>query len=111
MRDLRRRLERLEAQIRTSRCAWTSDVESARTRAVARLRLHIGELMGAEHHTAVQSARALLIGDTPEQAAADLKTLQRWGRAHPELLTPHDGWAARITARLEEMAQRPEAQQ
>lgn len=84
--------------------AW--DLEAARTRAAARVRLHIGEAPDAAWHPAVKSAHAFLIGDTPAQAAADLDTLRRWYASHPEALDPDDGTLMRITARLAEMAQR-----
>jgi hypothetical protein len=71
--------------------------------------LHIGERLKIPNHPAVVSARELLMGDTPERQQADLDTLQRWGREHPELLAPDDGWRERISAKLDEMSQRIEA--
>ncbi len=106
MRDPRLPLERLEAQIQASQPAFSSDVEAARARAAARVRLNIGEVLDAAWHPAVKSAHALLIGDTPAQAAADLEVLQRWGTKHPEVLAPDDGTLTRIMQRLEEMARR-----
>jgi hypothetical protein len=58
----------------------------------------------------VVSAQALLVDNTPAQAAADLETLRRWAVAHPEILNPDEDRCARITAKLKEMAQRMEAQ-
>jgi hypothetical protein len=80
--NLERRVCKLEAQIHASQPSWTSDVESARTRAAAWVRLEIGEALDAVGHPAVLSARTLLIGDTPAQAAANLETLTRWRATH-----------------------------
>jgi hypothetical protein len=107
--SLERRVCKLEAQLQPTPLAWSADVEACRARAAARIRLHIGERLNVPWHPAVVSARELLVGDTPEQQQADLETLQRWGREHPERLTPDDGWAARFTAKLDEMAQRMQA--
>jgi hypothetical protein len=107
--SLDRRLCKLETQLQASQLSWISDVEAASARVAARVRLKIGELLEAAWHPAVKSARDILHGDTPAQAAADLETLQRWGRQHPEVLAPDDGWGARITARVEEMVQRMQA--
>ena len=103
------RLKRLEAQLQPKPLAWSADVEACRARAAARIRLHIGERLNIPWHPAVVSARELLQGDTPAQKQADLETLQRWGREHPELLAPDDGWRERFIAKLDEMAQRLEA--
>jgi hypothetical protein len=110
MSNLDARLKRLEAQLQPKPLAWSADVEACRTRAAARIRLHIGERLDIPWHPAVMSARELLIGDTPAQQQADLDTLQRWGREHPELLVPDDGSRERFSAKLDEMAQRIEAQ-
>jgi hypothetical protein len=107
--SLESRLHKLEAQLQPKPLAWSADVEACRARAAARVRLHIGERLGIQDHPAVVSARELLKGYTPEQAATDLEILQRWGREHPELLAPDNGWRERFTAKLEEMAQRIEA--
>jgi hypothetical protein len=110
MSALKRRIHKLEAQIEVRQPAYSLDVKAARTRAAARVRLYIGERLNVASHPAVQSACALLIGDTPAQAATDLELLQRWGRQHPDALAPDEGTLARITAKLEAMAQRLEAQ-
>jgi hypothetical protein len=110
LRDVHQRLKRLETQMQASRPSWSSDIEAARTRAAARARLKIGEALHVAWHPAVESARDLLIGDTPAQASADLEILQRWGRQYPAALYPADGTRARIMARMEEMAQRMQAQ-
>jgi hypothetical protein len=108
-RSIDARLARLEAQLQPTPRAWSADVEACRARAVARVRLHIGERLNIPNHPAVVSARELLTGYTSEQAATDLEILQRWGREHPERLAPDDGWHERFTAKLDEMAQRLEA--
>jgi hypothetical protein len=104
------RLKRLEAQFQPKPLAWSADVEACRARAAARIRLHIGERLNIPWHPSVVSAWELLKGYTSEQAAVDLEILQRWGREHPELLAPDDGWRERFIATLDEMAQRIEAQ-
>jgi hypothetical protein len=104
--SLESRLHKLEAQIQPKPLAWSADVEACRARAAARVRLHVGERLNIPWHPSVVSARELLIGDTPEQKQADLDTLQRWGREHPELLAPDDGWRERFNATLDETAQR-----
>jgi hypothetical protein len=102
--NLKRRVGKLEAQLQASQPSFDLDVESARTRVAARLRLKIGEVLDAAWHPAVVSARMLLMGDTPDQAAADMATLQRWGNMHPEALTPDDGTLTRIIQKLEQTA-------
>jgi hypothetical protein len=109
MRDHRRRLATLESFIPRSQPRWGPEVEAVRARVVARIKLYIGERLGMPNHPAIQSAHARLMGDTPERAQAALETLHRWGQAHPERLTPDDGWGPRIMRRLDEMAQRMEA--
>jgi hypothetical protein len=106
MRNAQRRLERLEASMQG---VWPADVEHAKQRSLARLKVRIGEACGISEHPVVQSARTLLMGDTPEQAEADTAILQRWARQHPATLYPDDDARARITAKLEEMAQRMQA--
>jgi hypothetical protein len=104
MRSIEGRLHKLETQHQARQPCWSMDVESARTRAAARVRLQIGEMCDAAWYPAVVSARMLLMGDTPDQAAADMDTLQRWGNMHPEALTPDDGTLTRIIQRLEQTA-------
>jgi hypothetical protein len=106
MHDLSRRLERLETQLQG---VWPADIEHAKQRSLARLKVRIGEACGTSEHPGVQSARTLLMGDTPEQAEADTAILQRWAREHPATLYPDDGARARIEAKLEEMARRPQS--
>jgi hypothetical protein len=108
MRDRRRRLEQLEERIRG---VWPVEVETAKARALARVRLKIATALDAGGDARFKADVALLADDTPEQAAADLETLRRWARQHPATLYPADNGArARITAKLEEMARRLEAQ-
>jgi hypothetical protein len=102
--NLKRRVDKLEALLQASQPSFDLDVESARTRVAARLRLKIDEVLDAAWHPAVVSARMLLMGDTPDQAAADMDTLQRWGNMHPEALTPDDGTLTRIIQKLEQTA-------
>jgi hypothetical protein len=109
MRDTRRRIEKLESLRQISQPRWSPEVEAVRARVVARIRLYIGERLGIPNHPAIQSAHDLLLDDTPERKQADLETLRRWGQAHPEMLTPDDGGVARLMQRLDEMAQRMEA--
>jgi hypothetical protein len=106
--SLERRVDKLEAQRQPTPLAWSADVDACRTRAGARVRLYVGERLQIPDHPSVVAARALLMGDTPERKQADLDTLQRWGREHPEQLAPDDGWYERFIAKLEEMAQRLE---
>jgi hypothetical protein len=109
MRNPRRRLEKLESLMQSSQSRWSPEVEAVRARVVARLRLSIGERLGLLNHPAIQSAHALLRGDSPAQKQADLETLRRRGQAHPERLPPDDGRGARLMQRLDEMAARMEA--
>jgi hypothetical protein len=106
MRDPRRRLERLEARIRG---VWLAELEAAKARALARVRLRISAALGVEGDPAFKADAVLLADDTPEQAAADTELLQRWASQHPATLYPVDGVRARFTAKLEEMAQRLQA--
>jgi hypothetical protein len=106
MRNAQRRLEQLEARIRG---VWPAEVEAAKARALARVRLKISVALDAAGHPACKADVALLADDTPEQAVADTKILQRWARQHPATLYPDDGARAHITAKLEEMAQRMQA--
>jgi hypothetical protein len=114
VRSLERRIARLEAAAgRASdyttavQAAW--DVEAARTRVAARVRLHIAERLGIPNHPAAQSARALLEGYTAAQAAADLDLLKRWAASHPDAFEPDEEGCARIMRKVEEMAQRLQA--
>jgi len=106
--SLSRRLCRLEAEMQARQPAWSADIEAVRARVVARIKVHIGAALQAEWHPAVKAAHEILSRDTPAQVAADRDTLQRWGRAHPDLLTPDAGGRARFIRKLEEMAQRME---
>jgi hypothetical protein len=63
--NLERRIGKLEAQRQARQPSYSSDVEAARIRTAARIRLHIGEALGAIGHPAVISAQTLLFGDTP----------------------------------------------
>jgi hypothetical protein len=104
MRNAQRRLEQLEARMRG---VWPAEVEAAKARALARVRVKISVALGAADHPAFQADAALLTDDTPEQAAADTELLQRWARQHPSTMYPDaDGARPRITAKLEEMARR-----
>jgi hypothetical protein len=103
MRDPRRRLERLEARMQG---VWPAEVQAAKARALARVRLKIAVALDAVGDPAFKADAELLAGDTPEQAAADVTVLRCWTRQHPETLYPADGVRGRITAKLEEMTQR-----
>jgi hypothetical protein len=109
MRTFERRVCKLEAEIQARQPAWSADIEAVRARVVARIKVHIGEALAAGWHPTVKSAREILGGDTPAQAAADRDILERWGRAHPELLHPDEDGRTRIMQKLEEMAQRRHA--
>jgi hypothetical protein len=106
MSDAQRRLERLEARIRG---VWPADVEAAKVRVLAPVRLKISVALDAVDHAAFKADDALLANDTPEQAAADEAVLRRWARQYPETRYPDDGARVRIAARLEKMAQRLQA--
>jgi hypothetical protein len=107
MRNPRRRLERLEARIRG---VWPADVQAAKVRALARLRLKISVALDRGGDPTFQADAVLLADNTLEQAAADTEILRHWARQHPVTLYPEDGVRERITAKLEEMARRLEAQ-
>ena len=100
------RLHKLETQLQARQLCWSMDVESARTRTAARVRLKIGEALGAAWQPAVISARTLMVGDTPHRRLPIERSCGRWGRDYSETLAPDDGTLTRISARLEEMAQR-----
>jgi hypothetical protein len=104
--DPRRRLEHLEARMQG---VWPADVQAAKLRALARVRLKIAQVTRPVGHPDIEDARVLLAEDTPEQAAADLKVLRCWARQYPMTLYRADGARARITAKLEEMHQRLQA--
>jgi hypothetical protein len=107
MRNYEQRLQRLERSLPR----WPSEVEQAKQRCLARLHIRIGDACGLRKHPLVVKAQTDLIEDTPAQAEHDRETLQRWARQHPATLYPADNGArARITAKLEEMARRLEAQ-
>jgi hypothetical protein len=107
MRNAHRRVEQLESQIQGR---WPADVEAAKARALARVRLKISVALDAVGHPACKADVALLADDTPEQAAADREILQRWARQYPATLYPDDDGARdRIAAKLEEMARRMQA--
>jgi hypothetical protein len=108
---LENRLHKLEAQLQAKEppYTWAVEVVWTRARVAARVRRRIGEMRGAGEHAADEDARTLLTGDTPEQAAADLKMLERWDRAHPQAITPEPSVRERISAKLETMARRLEA--
>jgi hypothetical protein len=103
VRDPRRRLERLEAR---TRGVWPAEVEAAKARALARVRLKISVALDRVDDPAFKAYHAFLADDTPEQAAADTELLQRWARRHPATLYPDDGVRERIEAKLEELARR-----
>jgi hypothetical protein len=99
----KRRLAHLEAQMRG---VWPADVEAAKARVLARVRLKIRVALGAVGHPACKADAALLADDTPEQAAADTELLQRWAHEYPATLYPDGGARERIAATLEEMTRR-----
>jgi hypothetical protein len=103
MRNAQRRVEQLESQIQGR---WPAEVEAAKRRALARVRLKIATALDAVGDARFKADIALLADDTPEQAAADLETLRRWAQRHPATLYLVDGARDRMAARLEEMARR-----
>jgi hypothetical protein len=107
MRDLRRRLERLERALPWPR--WPAAVEEVKQRCLARLHLRIGAATDQMEHPLIMKALAQLIDDTPDQAEQDRPTLRRWAEQHPELMRGTEGERDRITARLEQIAERQEA--
>jgi hypothetical protein len=98
VRDPRRRLERLEAR---TQGVWPAEVQAAKARALARLRLKISVALDRVGDLTFKADAALL--------AADTEILQRWARQHPATLYPDDGVRERIAAKLEEIARRMEA--
>jgi hypothetical protein len=105
MHNYERRLQRLEQSLPR----WPSEIEQAKQRCLARLHIRIGEACSIREHPLVVKAQTELMDDTPAQAEHDRETLRRWARQHPATLYPDDGAWARITAKLEEMAQRIQA--
>jgi hypothetical protein len=106
--SLERRIARLESAERPGQ--WPAEVEAAKQRAYARLWLKLGQALDTPDHPRVIWARTMLVDDPPEQAALDLDTLRRWGDAHPNTSYPEtDGSRARLERKLEEIAQRMEA--
>jgi hypothetical protein len=106
----KQRLRRLEAATRLQPGEWPADVETAKQRALARLWCRLGTALDAADHPRVRWARTLLQDDSPEQAAADRDTLQRWDAAHPETHYPEiQDIRARFTRKLDEIRQRLEA--
>jgi hypothetical protein len=103
MRNAQHRLAQLETQFQGR---WPVEVESAKARALARVRLKIATALDAVGDARFKADVALLADDTPEQAAADLETLRRWAQRHPQTLYSDSTARDRITAKLEEMAQR-----
>jgi hypothetical protein len=101
------RLKRLERAVPWP--SWPSDIEQAKQRCLARLKVRIGDACGIPEHPTVRQAQAMLIDDTPDQAKQDRETLQRYAQQHPELMRHAEGARARITATLEQMVQRLEA--
>jgi hypothetical protein len=103
MRNPQRRLEQLEQCIRG---VWPVGVETAKARALARVRLKIATALDAVGDARFKADAALLADDTPAQAAADTELLQRWAHEYPATLYPDSGARERIAATLEEMARR-----
>jgi hypothetical protein len=106
MNHLEKRLTRLEHVLPR----WPPSVEAAKQRCLARVHLRIGEALGKMDDPLVVKAQTLLTDDTPAQRAQDLDTLQRWSRAHPELARGTEEARDRISAKLEAMARRVEAE-
>jgi hypothetical protein len=106
MRDPQGRLALLEARMQG---VWPADVEAAKRRVLARVRLKISLALGVVDDPAFAVDHALLTDDSAEQAAADREILQRWARQHPATLYPEDGARERITAKLEAMGRGLEA--
>jgi hypothetical protein len=103
MRNAHRRVEQLESQIQGR---WPVEVEAAKRRALARVRLKIAAALDAVGDARFQADDALLADDTPEQAAADLETLRCWAQQHPATLYPVDDAHDRMAAKLEDLARR-----
>jgi hypothetical protein len=111
MNSRERRVRKLEVEMREPPGDWPAAVEAAKQYTLARAWRTLGLALDAADHPRVQWAMTLLQDDTPEQAALDLDTLQRWGKAHPDTLYPvAEGVRARFKRTLEEMARRLEAQ-
>jgi hypothetical protein len=106
MRNAHRRVEQLESQIQSR---WPVEVEAAKRRALARVRLKIAAALDAVGDARFQADVSLLADDTPEQAAADLQALHRWAQQYPMTLHQVDSARERIAAKLEEMARRMQA--
>jgi hypothetical protein len=85
---------------------WPVEVETAKARVLARVRLKIATALDVVGDARFKADVALLADDTPEQAAADLETLRRWAQRHPMTLYQVDGARDRMAVRLEEMEQR-----
>jgi hypothetical protein len=103
MRNARRRVEQLESQIQGR---WSAEVEAAKQRVLARVRLKIATALDAVGDASFKADVARLADDTPEQAAADTAILQRWARQHPVTLYQDDSARASSAAKLETMARR-----
>jgi hypothetical protein len=103
MRNAQRRLAHLEARMRG---VWPAEVEAAKGRALARVRLKIATALDAVGDARFKADVALLADDTTEQTAADLETLRRWAQQYPATLYLVDGARDRMAAKLEEMARR-----
>lgn len=106
MRSFDRRVCKLEAEIQARQPAWSADIEAVRARVVARIKVYIGETLAMGWHPAAKAAHEILCGDTP----GGYPGAARCRPGHPAALTPDDGTWARIMAKLDEMAQRQEAQ-
>jgi hypothetical protein len=104
--SLERRLRRLEQALPLPH--WPSEIEAAKQRCLAWLKVRIGEALGKMEHPYVVAAQSLLIDNSPAQAEQDRATLQRYAAQHPELLRGSEGARERINAKLEEMHQRLE---
>jgi chromosomal replication initiation ATPase DnaA len=103
MRDLRKRLDRLEVSIQGR---WPAQVEAAKARVLARVRHKLCLALHAGDDPAFHAAASRLADDTPEQAAADEEMLRHWARQHQATLYPAEGARARLTAALDTMARR-----
>jgi hypothetical protein len=101
MRNAQRRLERLEGRIRG---VWPAEVEAARVRVLARVRLKIATALDVVGDARFKANIALLADDTLEKAAPDLETLRCWPRQHPMTLYRGDSARDRMAAKLVEMA-------
>jgi uncharacterized lipoprotein YmbA len=104
VRSLEQRLARLEQGLPR----WPMAIEEAKQRCLARLKVCIGEACGIPDHPVIVAAQAQLIDDTPEQAEQDRATLRRYAEQHPELMRGSKGVRDRLSAKLDEVARRPE---